>query len=343
MGNACCCNSQPQYEQVHTEGKQPEIYESEFQNLRHIPQVPLGLFFSLKQNKKIKQIQISNKKNKIIKVQMIKTIIFLNHKQLKQYKQFQIIQINIQSKLQKNKAILFTTKTILMIKNYLFQALMNLKTGLYIQVNGKTEIDMVKGHNIGQTVVYMKDIGKIICQKEKEDQYMQMEMSIQEIGKKIKRMVLGFICILIMQNMKGNGLMINNMGKELSPGLMGLFLQGNILKVKRKGKVLLNGLMGLFMKEILIIIKFMGLGNIFGRIIGHMKVSGNSIKWKVKEFLIGLMGKIIKGNIQMIKDMGMGFLNGQMENLQRIMGIRQIAWSWAFYQFRRDRNKRCLG
>lgn len=41
----------------------------------------------------------------------------------------------------------------------------------------------------------------------------------------------------------------------------------------------------------------MGLGNIFGRIIGHMKVSGNSIKWKVKEFLIGLMGKIIKGNI----------------------------------------------
>ena len=63
---------------------------------------------------------------------------------------------------------------------------------------------------------------------EKEDSYILMVMHILDNGTKIRLMVLGFICMLIRQNMKENGLMINKMEQEQNRGLMELYIKDNM-------------------------------------------------------------------------------------------------------------------
>ena len=62
---------------------------------------------------------------------------------------------------------------------------------------------------------------------------------------------MAFILILMEQNMKDFGKMINRKEKEKKFGLMEIHMKGNILVEISKEKENLYGVMDLFMKEIL--------------------------------------------------------------------------------------------
>lgn len=64
-----------------------------------------------------------------------------------------------------------------------------------------------------QTVIYMKEIGKMIKPTGEEYTCIQMELSI-----------------------RGNGKMISNMGMGLNHGLMGRYMRDNIVKERKMEK-----------------------------------------------------------------------------------------------------------
>ena len=106
-----------------------------------------------------------------------------------------------------------------------------------------------------------------------------------------------FINILMVLNMKDNGLKIDKVVKVLKLGLMVLVMLAVIKMGKNAVKENLNGLMDHLMKVIFLIIILMGKVFILGEIKDNILEIGLIIKWKVKEFLLGLIIGNIKGSM----------------------------------------------
>jgi hypothetical protein len=136
----------------------------------------------------------------------------------------------------------------------------------------------------------------------------------------IKHMDMVFINILMVLNMKDNGLKIDKVVKVLKLGLMVLVMLAVIKMGKNAVKENLNGLMDHLMKVIFLIIILMGKVFILGEIKDNILEIGLIIKWKVKEFLLGLIIESIMGIIIMIKKMVLELLNGLMEGNLLVIG-----------------------
>lgn len=84
-------------------------------------------------------------------------------------------------------------------------------------------VDM--GNSIIQTMMFMKENGRMIRQMEEEYIHMLMVLNIMVSGK-----------------------MINNMALEKKAGLMGHYMKGNIMKERKMEKENLSLLMEVYMK-----------------------------------------------------------------------------------------------
>ena len=74
--------------------------------------------------------------------------------------------------------------------------------------------DVDKANSIGMMDHFMKAIGPITWQTEKEDLYMRMEMFMRANGKMIKLMAMDFMITLMELDIRVVGLKINNMEWE---------------------------------------------------------------------------------------------------------------------------------
>lgn len=104
----------------------------------------------------------------------------------------------------------------------------------------------------------------------------------------IKLMVLEFIHILMVQNMKDNGLKISNMGKEKKHGRMVLSMKVTTLTPKNKVRVILFGQIKVNTQAISIITTLKEMEFIIGIMVELMMVNGSTTKWKELELLLGL-------------------------------------------------------
>ena len=86
---------------------------------------------------------------------------------------------------------------------------------------------------------------------------MQTEMFMKATEKMIKHMAMDFIFIMMAQNMKDSGLMINNMEMALKYDQMGLNIKENMKTDLNMEEENLNGLIIALMKEIFVKIIYM--------------------------------------------------------------------------------------
>ena len=120
----------------------------------------------------------------------------------------------------------------------------------------------------------IKETGKIIKLKGKENLYIHQEMFMKDNGKMIRLMVMVFTHIIIVkQNIKDNGLMIYSMGEVCKNIRTEIFIKENLRK--EEGMEMEN--IVLKMEEII-------------------KEIGFKEKCKEREFLVGQMVGIIKEN-----------------------------------------------
>lgn len=68
--------------------------------------------------------------------------------------------------------------------------------------------------------LFMKAFGGMTRQMEREDLYMQIEISMREIGSMIRQMDTAYTTIQMALNMKAFGRKTSNMASERKPGLM---------------------------------------------------------------------------------------------------------------------------
>ena len=106
--------------------------------------------------------------------------------------------------------LIMTNITLHIIQNFCYWVHLNLLMALYIRGNGTKEKDVVEVSTPGKMVRYMKGVGIMINQQEKEDLFTLMEMCMKETGWITRQRVLEFISILVGQGMKVNGLVIFN-------------------------------------------------------------------------------------------------------------------------------------
>lgn len=139
--------------------------------------------------------------------------------------------------------------------------------------------------------------GKTTKQMEKEDLYMLMAISMMDIGRMIKPMVMEYIVTWTELDMKVIGKKINNMEKDLKHGLMEPAIEETMLKVKNTGQVVSLGLMEVLILVNSMIITLKESEFINGQTEENMMVNGKTTKWKVLVFSHGLMVENTKDSI----------------------------------------------
>lgn len=130
-------------------------------------------------------------------------------------------------------------------------------------------------------------------------------------------MAMGCFQMLLGQNMKGTGLMINNMDKELKLGekFKGSrhLIQDSFLKGRRMVRVNFNGKMVVIIKEILLMEIFKDLEVITSlNQINTMKENLDLAIWKEEELRLGQMEEDMKVTLKMARKMEKAHSNGQM-------------------------------
>ena len=109
---------------------------------------------------------------------------------------------------------------------------------------------MVRASKSGKIIPSMKDTGSMIEQTAVEDSFMQMEMSMRDSGKTIKRMEEVFIQRLMDRTIQANGMRTFSKVLESKNGPTDLHMKENTSKDLSMEKVNSHGLMAQFMKVI---------------------------------------------------------------------------------------------
>jgi hypothetical protein len=181
-----------------------------------------------------------------------------------------------------------------------------------MKASGLVTCGMGSVNKNGLMVLFTMVNGKIIKQKEKENLYTQMEITMKENGKTIKLMATGCLCTLKQeQDMKDIGKMICNMDQALRFTVMEISMRGCSNKVGEMGKELTIILPEKYTKE-----------------------AGSMAELKALEFAHGLIRKSMKDNGKIIRSMDKGSILGLMEEAMRviIVAIRNMAMEFMFGQ-----------
>ena len=110
--------------------------------------------------------------------------------------------------------------------------------------------------------------------KAKADSFMQMVVSMKELGKIAKLMETVFICMLMVQLTMDSGKMTFNMVTEKKFGQMVEHMKGNIGKETNMGKVFSNGKMDPLILGTSLKIRSQGQVSILGKMDASMKDYG---------------------------------------------------------------------
>ena len=151
----------------------------------------------------------------------------------------------------------------------------------------------------------MKENGWIIKLKEKEHFGMQKVMYTLVILKLIKQMDMVFTRMLMVQGMKGSGLMMFKKDREKRHGLMEPSMSVNIKTVKNMDMVSTNGLTVASSKETGKKIKSLGMAYIIGKMVEFTKDIGTKIICMDQVYISGQTEDNMKVITSMIRKMVM--------------------------------------
>lgn len=142
---------------------------------------------------------------------------------------------------------------------------LHLKVGQYIQVNGKEMYERDGVCKNGLMEPFMKVFGKIIKLMVKANLFMQMEIFLKESSIWIKLIILEYIHIQMVQNMKVSGKTTNKVVQVQKLGLMDPDMKEiTLMGVKMEGECI-HGVMDLNMTANGLITKYVDTVFTYGR------------------------------------------------------------------------------
>ena len=142
--------------------------------------------------------------------------------------------------------------------------------------------------------LFMKGICFMKWPTEKGGLLQLMENGMKDSGLMIGLTDLAFIVTEMGVDMKGNGIMISKMAKELRSGLMVQCIKEDIFKEVRKEKVFISGLTEAYIKGLFKMIIWMDMALIDIKMEYNIVDKWSKIQFKVKVYSFGLMAENTK-------------------------------------------------